>query len=197
MIALFSTILTDRFIREYEVVDRGRVPVTSCQSWTTRIVRTADEIRFRGRAAPLGLAEFENRASVVQDATLKSAAAVSTLFESCEAKIQRFVKKMVCKHNDKHACREDFYTAVIMVTLCLFPYLKHRALGELFSNRTLVLMCFDKTRTRHSQWSALATRVHLHVNQPGFAQRLAKSDLRRHLPSVVTATLGEYISRAA
>ncbi|KAK2811895.1 hypothetical protein Q5P01_000117 [Channa striata] len=46
-------------------------------------------------------------------------------------------------------------------------------------------------------WSTLATHVHLHVNQPEFAKRLAGSDLERSLPLVVAVTLDEYVSRAA
>ncbi|KAK2814519.1 hypothetical protein Q5P01_000318 [Channa striata] len=109
MIALFSTLLTDEFLREYEVADRGQAPVAGPQSWTARMFRAADRVRFGGRAE-LGLAG-EWQASVVREATLRSAVAVSTLFASREPRIERFVKRMVCRHNDKRAKRADFYTA--------------------------------------------------------------------------------------
>lgn len=58
-------------------------------------------------------------------------------------------------------------------------------------------MCFDKTRTRHNQWSTLPTYIHLHVNQPEFVQRLLpNSDLGSTLPVVVMVTLDKYISDA-
>ncbi|KAK2848635.1 hypothetical protein Q5P01_008469 [Channa striata] len=146
MIAHFSTLLTDEFLRQYEVADCGQAPVAGPQSWTEFC--TADRVRFGGRAE-LGLAG-EWQASVVREATLRSAVAVSTL-----------------------------------------------AMGELFSSRTLVLMCFDKTRTRHNQWSMLATHIHLHVNQPEFAKGLAGSDLESSLPLMVAVTLDKYTSCAA
>ncbi|KAK2813468.1 hypothetical protein Q5P01_000837 [Channa striata] len=67
MIALFSTLLTDEFLREYEVADRGQAPVAGPQSWTARMFRAADRVRFGGRAE-LGLAG-EWQASVRREAT--------------------------------------------------------------------------------------------------------------------------------
>ncbi|KAJ8009907.1 hypothetical protein DPEC_G00069040 [Dallia pectoralis] len=87
---------------------------------------------------------------------------------------------------------------VVMLALCFFPYLKHRVLGDLFNNKTLVLMCFDKTRSRHSQWSTLSTYIHLHANQPEFVNRvLSGSNLGTSLPIVVTVTLDKYMSDAS
>ncbi|KAK2814394.1 hypothetical protein Q5P01_000522 [Channa striata] len=119
----------------------------------------------------------EWQASVVREATLRARWRVRAV-RLARAEIGA-VKRMVCRHSDKRE-EADFYTAVIMVTLCFFPYLKHRALGELFSNRTLVLMCFDKTRTRHNQWSTLATPFT--CREPAeFAKRLAGRP-RKSLP---------------
>lgn len=199
MIALFSTALSDRFAREYESQNNARGPPNvssgaACSSWMTIVFDLAKEIELKPRAE---LSCRRDNTPIVREAALKSAAAMVTLFESRNEKIARFMKKLVCKYNDKHRERTEFYAMVIMVTLCFFPYLKHRVLGEVFNNRTLVIMCFDKTITKHSQWSTLSTHIHLHVNQPEFVKGvLLNSDLATALPVIVTVTLDKYMSDA-
>lgn len=199
MIALFSTALTEEFGRQYEIIDKNQGVNTSSStpsfSWMAKIFELAEVIQFKTKPELRCSGEMS---SVVKDAVLKSAVAISTLFNSRNNKINRFMKKVTCKYNDKHAKRADFYTMVVMLALCFFPYLKHRVLGDLFNNRTLVIMCFDKTRTRHNQWSTLSTHIHLHVNQPEFVKRVqSNSDLGSSLPVVVTVTLEKYISDAS
>ena len=199
MIALFSTALSDDFARQYETINKTRGSNNSSNeprfSWSTKIFKLAEVIQFAGKHT---LHCTGDMASVVTDAVLKSAVAISTLFDSRNDRIRRFMRKVTCKYNDKHSKRADFYTMVVMLALCLFPYLKHRGLCDLFKNRTLVIMCFDKTRTRHNQWSTLSTHVHLHANQPEFVKRvLSNSDLRSSLPIVVTVTLDKYMSDAS
>nr|BBA49236.1 hypothetical protein [Oryzias latipes] len=193
MIALFSTVLTREFADEYRTVERGegQVPSQRCR-WTSRVFRLAGCIEFRtvGERVRADLGDL----GTVRDAALKSAAAVSTLFCSPEARIKRFVKKMVNKQSDKHSRRDGFYTLVIMASLCFFPYLKLAVLSEMFDNRTLVLMFFDKTLARHNQWSMLSTNVHLHVKRPQFQRALADADPGRLLPLVVRAALDDYVS---
>ena len=198
MISLFSTALTHRFGRQYEIVDKcqrsNTSPNTPSFSWMAKTFELAEAIQFTARPQ---LCCSREMSSVVKDAVLKSAVAISTLFNSRDDKINRFMKKLTCKYNDRCAKRDDFHTMVVMLTLCFFPYLKHRVLGELFNNRALVLMCFDKTRTRHNQWSTLATHIHLHVNRPEIVRRLLfNSDLGGSLPVVVSVTLDKYISDA-
>lgn len=199
MIALFSTALTDKFARQYETIAKSQVLNNSWKdprfSWPTKIFELAEAIQFAGKPT---LHCSREMSSVVKEAVLKSAVALSTLFNSRDDKITRFMRKVTCKYNDKHSKRADFNTMVVMLTLCLFPYLKHRVLCDLFNNRTLVIMCFDKTRTRHNQWSTLSTHVHLHANQPEFVKGvLANSDLGSSLPIVVTVTLDKYMSDAS
>lgn len=104
------------------------------------------------------------------------------------------MKKLTCKYNDKHATRMEFYAMVVMITLCLFPYLKHRVLGELLNSRTLVIMCFDKTITRHNQWSTLSTHIHLHANQPEFTKKVSSGTIEHLLPVIISITLDKYIA---
>lgn len=199
MIALFSTALTDNFGRQYEIVENSQgvsaSSSTPCFSWMAKIFELAEIIQSETKPALPCSGEMS---SVVKDAVLKSAVAISTMFDSRDGKISRFMKKMTRRYNDKHAKRADFYTMVVMLALCLFPYLKHRVLGKLFNNRTLVIMCFDKTRTRHRQWSTISTQIHLHVKQPEFVQRvLSKPAVGSSLPVVDTVTLDTYISTAS
>lgn len=195
MIALFSTALSHEFSRQYEIVDKSQrlntLPNTPSFSWMAKIFELAEAIQFTAKPE---LSCSEEMSLVVKDAVLKSTVAISTLFDSRDDKINRFMKRLKCKYNDKYAKRAHFHTMVVMLTLCFFPYLKHRVLGELFNNRALVLMCFDKTRTRHHQWSTLSTHIHLHVNRPEIVRRvLSNSDLGCSLPVVVTVTLEKYI----
>lgn len=193
MIALFSTALTEEFGRQYDIIDKSQG--TPSFSWMAKIFELAEVIQFKTKPE---LRCSREMSLVVKDAVLKSAVAISTLFNSCNDKISRFMKKVTCKYNDKHVNRADFYTMVVMMALCFFPYLKHRVLGDLYNNRTLVIMCFDKTRTRHNQWSTLSTHIHMHVNQPEFVKMaLSNSDLGSSLPVVVTVTLEKYISDAS
>ncbi|KAJ7983638.1 hypothetical protein DPEC_G00374750 [Dallia pectoralis] len=198
-IALFSTVLTKEFGDQYDVVERGRgVNMSSSRpsfAWMAKIFELAEVIQFSAKAE---LHSAQEMSSVVRDAVLKSTVAIATLFTSRSDTINRFMRKVARKYADKHIAPADFYTMVVMLALCFFPYLKHRVLGDLFNNKTLVLMCFDKTRTRHSQWSTLSTYIHLHANQPEFVNRvLSGSDLGTSLPIVVTVTLDKYMSDAS
>lgn len=176
MIALFSTALTQEFTRQYDRINRTRIANTgvTCSAWMSTILQLAET------------------------AVLKTAMGVSSLFSSQDDKIKRFVKKMTFRYNDKHAKRVEFYIMVVMLTLCLFPYLKHRVLGDQFNNRTLVHMCFDKTHTSHSQWSTLSSHIHLHVKQPEFIRRVcaSKPSLGNSLAVVVTVMLDEYMMKS-
>lgn len=199
MIALFSTLLTEDFARQYETVDESRSLYASsnapCFSWMARICELAESVRL---AAEPELPCSGDTASVVQDAVLKSTAAMSTLYNSRDDKIKSFMRKVACKYNDKNVTRKDFYNTVVMLTLCLFPYLKHRVLGELFNNRTLVIMCFDKTLAKHHQWSMLATCIHQHMNRPESKIGILTDgrDLGARLPAVTRVTLEKCISEA-
>ncbi|KAK2814230.1 hypothetical protein Q5P01_000677 [Channa striata] len=63
-------------------------------------------------------------------------------------------------------------------------------------NRTLVLMCFDKTRTGTTSGPTLATPRSPAVNQPS-SPKGSRGDLERAYPCVVAVALGECVSRAA
>lgn len=146
MIALFSTALTQGFRSQYDSIDKNQSVNTSSGtpslSWMAKIFELAEEIELKTKPElPCSL----EMSSVVKEAVLKSAVSISTLLDSRRDKIKRFMKRVACRYNDKHAKRADFYTMVVMLALCFFPYLKHRVLCDLFNNRTLVLMCFDKT----------------------------------------------------
>lgn len=198
-LALFSTLLTKEFCRQYEIIDKSHGLNISTNnmpfSWMAKVFELAEVIQFNTKPE---LHCSREMSSVVKEAVLKNTVAISTLFDSRDHNINRFMKKVTCKYNDKHAKRAEFYTMVVMLTLCLFPYLKHPVLDDLFNNRTLVMMCFDKTRTRHSQWSTLSTHIHLHVNQRQFQKRvLSNRDLYSSLPVVVMVTLDNYISSAS
>lgn len=108
------------------------------------------------------------------------------------------MRKLACKYNEKHVIRTGFYTMVVMVSLFLFPYLKHRVLGDMLDNRTLVIMFFNKAITKHNQWSSLSMHVHLHANDTAFAKRIhpTRPDERKRLPTAVSAILDTYISNA-
>lgn len=199
MIALFSTVLTEEFGMQYRITEESQRLNTSSTntsfSWMTRIFELAEVIAFNANPE---LGYNIVMPSVVKDAVTKSTVAMSTLFSSCDKKINLFTKRLSGKYNDKHARRIDFYTMVVMLALCFFPYLKHRILGDLFNTRTLVIMCFDKTLTKHSKWSTLSTCIHMHVNQPDFIKRvLSHNNLDNFLPVVVTVTLEKYISDAS
>lgn len=195
IVALFSTVLTERFTKEYDIVNNTPGAPASggpVFSWMTEIYELARQLELQPRAT---FCCSRDKMTIVYNATLKTVAAIVTLFDSTNEKVVRFMKKLACKYNDKHGTKMEFYTMVVMVTLCLFPYLKHRVLGELLNNRTLVIMCFDKTVTRHNQWSALSTHIHLHANQPEFVKKvLSDSDVERLLPVIITVTLQKYVS---
>lgn len=199
IVALFSTALSEGFRTQYDIIDKSQGVNTSTGTpslpWMAKIFELAEVIELKTKPElPCSL----EISLVVKEAALKTAVSISTLFNSRRDMIKRFMKRVTCRYNDKHAKRADFYTMVVMLTLCFFPYLKHRVLCDLFNNRTLVIMCFDKTRTRHNQWSTLSTHVHLHVNQPEFVNRvLSTSNLDRGLPIVVTVTLTKYIAEAS
>ena len=199
MIALFSTVLTEEFGKQYSITEESQrlntSSINTSFSWMTRIFELAEVIALDTNPE---LGYSIAMPSVVKDAVTKSAVAVSTLFSSCDKKLNLFMKRLAGKFNEKHANRVDFYTMVVMLTLCFFPYLKHRILGDLFNTRTLVIMCFDKTLTKHSKWSTLSTCIHLHVNQPCFIKRvLSNHNVDNFLPLIVTVTLEKYISDAS
>lgn len=199
-VALFATLLTRDFSDEYRHVhyDRGSTSTSIgvlCSPWMAITLSLAKEVAFRS-AFPLRCSR--EHLSVIRDAAFGNAVAVSTLFDCKEGKINRFMRKLAGKYNEKHASRTGFYTMVAMVSLCLFPYLKHRVLGTMFDNRNLVIMFFDKTTTKHNQWSTLSTHVHRHANDAAFAKRvhLTNPDKRKRLPTAVSAILDTYISNA-
>lgn len=200
MVALFSTLLTEEFLRQYETEDKSQGLYASSNaprsSWMTQICELAEAIRLKPKPE---LPCSRDMASVVKDAVLRSAVAISTLYNSHDDKIKSFMRKVTCKYNDKNATRVDFYTMVVMLALCLFPYLKHRVLGDRFNNRTLVILCFDKTLTKHHHWSTLATHIHQHVNRPESRRGVLSDDrdLGDSLPVVAAVTLEKYISEAS
>ena len=199
-LALFSTMLTPDFCRQYEIIDRSQgsnISTTNGMSvlWMAKVFELAELIQSNPEPE---LHCSREMSSVVKEAVLKNTVAISTLFDSRDRNIARFMKKVTCKYNHKHTKGAEFYTMIIMLTLCLFPHLRHRVLDSLFNNRTLVLMCFDKTRTRHSQWSTLSTHIHLHVNRREFQKRvLTNRDLYSFLPVVLAVTLDNYIASAS
>ncbi|KAL4008346.1 hypothetical protein ACER0C_002198 [Sarotherodon galilaeus] len=199
-VALFATLLTRDFSDEYRRVhyDRGSTSTSIgvlCSPWMDITLSLAKEVAFRS-AFPLRCSR--EYLSVIRDAAFSNAVAVSTLFDCKEGKINRFMRKLAGRYNEKHVSRTGFYTMVTMVSLCLFPYLKHRVLGNMFDNRTLVIMFFDKAITKHNQWSSLSTHVHLHANDTAFAKRvhLTNPDKQKRLPTAVSAILDTYISNA-
>ncbi|KAE8277786.1 hypothetical protein D5F01_LYC24197 [Larimichthys crocea] len=198
MVALFSTLLTKEFLSQYEMEERSQGLSSNAprSSWMARICELAEAIRLKPKPE---LPCSRDMASVVKDAVLRSAVAISTLYNSHDDKIKSFMRKVTCKYNDKSATRVDFYTMVVMLALCLFPYLKHRILGDRFNNRTLVILCFDKTLTKHHHWSTLATHIHRHVNRPESRCGVLSDgrDLCDFLPVVATVTLEKYISEAS
>lgn len=198
-VALFATILTPQFHEEYQRVhhDTGSSITTtgaSRSSWMAATLSLAREVAF---TSEFSLTCSREALGVVRDAAMRNAAALSTLFDCKDGNINRFMRKMACKYNEKHVHRTGFNAMVIMVSLCLFPYLKHRVLGDMFDNRTVVIMFFDKAITKHNQWSSLSTHIHLHANDVSFVKRvLTDSGKRNTLPSVITATLDTYIRNA-
>lgn len=199
-VALFSTILTPRFYEEYRRVHHNRGPsVTSTgesrSPWMSLTLSLARDVAFK---SAFSLKCSREDLGVVRDAAFRNSVALSTLFDCKDGKINRFMKKLACKYNEKNALRTGFDAMVVMVSLCLFPYLKHRVLGDTFDNRTLVIMFFDKAITKHNQWSSLSTHVHLHANDASFVKRvhLIDSGERTALPSVVDAVLDTCIGNA-
>lgn len=199
-VALFSTILTPQFYEEYRRVHHDRGPsITSTgvlrSSWMAMTLSLAREVAFM---SAVSLKCSREALGVVRDAAFRNSVALSTLFDCKDGKINRFMRKMACKYNEKRVLRTGFDAMVVMVSLCLFPYLKHRVLGDMFDNRTLVIMFFDKAITKHNQWSSLSTHVYLHANDASFIKRvhLTDSGKRDTLPPVVAATLDTYIDNA-
>lgn len=200
-VALFSTILSPEFYEEYRHVhyDRGPTSITSIgplrSRWMTVTLSLGREVAVKSAYSMKCSREY---LGVVRDAAFRNCVAISTLFDCKDGKINRFMRKMACKYNEKHAFRPGFDAMVVMVSLCLFPYLKHRVLGDMFDNRSLVIMFFDKAITKHNQWSSLSTHIHLHANDASFVKRvhLTDSGKKTTLPSVVAATLDTYIGNA-
>lgn len=199
IVALFSTILTPKFYKEYRLVHHNRGPSltstgVSQSLWMSKTLALTREIAF---TSPFSLKCSRKSLEVIREATLRNSVALATLFDCKDGNISRFMRKLTAKYNEKHALRTGFDAMVVMVSLCLFPYLKHRILGDMFDNRTMVIMFFDKAIAKHSQWSSLSTHVHLHANDASFFKRvMADYDKKNTLPSVVTATLDTYIHNA-
>lgn len=198
-VSLFATLLTPRFREEYRRVHQGtgsNIASTGAprSSWMTTTLSLAREVAF---APDFSLACSGESLGVIRDAATRNAAALSTLFDCKDGNISRFMRKMACKYTEKQAHRTEFNAMVIMVTLCLFPYLQHRVLGDEFDNRTVVIMFFDKAITKHNQWSSLSTHIHLHANDVSFVRRVMTGTGKGTvLPSVVTATLDTCIRSA-
>lgn len=198
LIALFSTMLSKGFAMKYRILDRNNdlsaLPRGLRGLCTDKIFQLADAV---SSSVTFELPCSADMAPIVKEATLKTAVAIASLFESRERKIERFMKRVACSCDGRPRTQVDFYTNIVMLTLCMFPYLKHRGLSDM-CERTLVLMCFDKTRTRHSEWSTLATHIHLHAKQPAFMKRVCRNkDLWNVLPVVVSVTLDKCIEDAS
>lgn len=192
-VALFSTLLTEEFKFEYDSIHWSKGPNRTL--WMTKISESAKRIELEVKPK---LYCSKDYSSVVKEAVLKTTVAIASLFGSQDKKTRGFTKKMTLKYNDKLGRRTDFYTYMVMLGLCFFPYLKHNELDELFESKTLVLMCFDKTHTRHKHWSKLSTLIHLHVHQRAFTERfLIDQDFSQYLPIVVIVTLEKCIMDAS
>lgn len=198
ILALFATMESKEFKHDYQRVARNKstwhCPHGTGQSpWTNAVIALT---KFFMNASPPTTSSFSFSASVLnamKDMASRSAVALSTLFDSPFNIIVRFMRKVTCKYHDLETSELEFYVLIIMAALCTFPYLRHD-MCDVLDVKILVVMCFDKTVTKHDQWSRLSTYVHQHANRPDFIKRI---DNAAHLwlPTIIRKTIDDYIMK--
>lgn len=198
LIALFATMETEEFRRDYQRIADNKsswhCPHGSGHSpWTNVVIERTKRLVDSSVAQDLHIKAVVEGA--VKDLVLRSVVALCTMFDSPYNNILRFMRKVTCKHHDSETSEFDFYVLVIMAALCTFPYLRHDLCVEL-DVKILVVMCFDKTATKHNQWSNLSTYVHQHANRAEFLKRVACTDTARAwLPTIIRETVDDYIMK--
>ena len=199
LIALYSTIFSKDFLAVYVAVHKQQTlrdqgsGVVNTTSWTRQILKLTTD--FDGKT--MNLPCEASLCDVVKEAVYKTVMAVITLFGQCDKDVKKFTNKLVCKH--KKTKRREFYTMIVILALCFFPYLNvnTQTLLPCNDNKTLVRMCFDKKLSKHNQWSKLSIMIHLHVKNKKFTHTLSKPLVYNRVPAIVHATVEKFMSEAS
>lgn len=198
LVMLFATLETEEFKRDYQRVARNKSTWhcphgTGHSPWTNAVIDQTK--RLLGGSLPATARIPAASAVVVKDAASRSAVALCTLFDSPHKIISRFMCKVACKYHGLEKSELDFYVLVIMAALCTFPYLNHELCARL-DVKILVVMCFDKTVTKHNQWSRFSTYVHQHANRPNFLTRVAPGNASHAwLSTIIRETIDDCVTK--
>lgn len=198
LVMLFATLETEDFKRDYQRVARNKSTWhcphgTGHSPWTNAVIDQTK--RLLEGSLPVTARIPTAAAAAVKDVASRSAVALCTLFDSPHKIILRFMCKVASKYHGLEKSELDFYVFVIMAALCTFPYLNHELCARL-DVKILVVMCFDKTVTKHNQWSRFSTYVHQHANRPTFLARVARREAAHAwLPTIIRKTIDDCVMK--
>lgn len=197
LISLFTTLTSIEFIKDYEIATKRKTLYncphgTDPSRWMSVVIARAKEL---AAGSVVKTTNPNMDLQVIRDIVTRSTVAMISMFETRYDIISRFMRRVMCKHQEFERHENEFYIMIIMATLCCFPYLHHE-LCTVFDVKILVNMYFDKRFTKHNQWSTLSTYLHQHANRTAFQKRVLRFDVAsRHLPVIIKVTLNDYLKK--